>query len=69
MDIQLRTVKRRVTFIAGVVNSTAEVKSKNVKIQLIVKAAVSHLGVVGMTWEEVRENLTSQSSQDAKWVG
>lgn len=58
-----------VTFIAGVINSTAEVKSKNEKIQLIVKAAVNHLGLVGLTWEEVRENLTIQSSQEASWVG
>ncbi|XP_056270945.1 uncharacterized protein LOC130194087 [Pseudoliparis swirei] len=61
--------KKLVTFIAGVINSTAEVKSKNDKIQLIVKAAVNHLGLVGLTWEEVRENLTNQSSQEAPWVG
>lgn len=53
-----------VTFTAGVINSTAEVKSKNDKIQLVVKAAVNHLGLVGLTWEEVRENLTNQSSQE-----
>lgn len=54
-----------VTFIAGVINSTEEVKSKNDKIQLVVKAAVNHLGLVGLTWEEVRETLTKQSSQEA----
>lgn len=58
-----------VTFIAGVINSTAEVKSKNEKIQLIVKAAVNHLGLVGLTWEEVREILTNQSSQEATCIG
>lgn len=58
-----------VTFIAGVINSTAEVKSKNDKIQLVVKAAINHLGLVGLTWEEVRENLAIQSSQEASWVG
>lgn len=57
-----------VTFIAGVINSTAEVKSKNDKIQLVVKAAVNHLGLMGLTWEEVRENLTNQSSQEAPWI-
>lgn len=61
--------KDLVTFIAGVINSTAEVKSKNDKIQLVVKAAVSHLGLVGLTWEEVRENLTNQSSQEAPCIG
>lgn len=58
-----------VTFIAGVINSTAEVKSKNDKIQLVVKAAINHLGLVGLTWEEVRENLANQSSQETSWVG
>lgn len=58
-----------VTFIAGVINSTAEVKSKNEKIQLIVKAAVNHLGLVGLTWEEVREILTNQSGQEATCIG
>ncbi len=58
-----------VTFIAGVINSTADVKSKNDKIQLVVKAAVNHLGLIGLTWEEVRENLAIQSSQDVPWVG
>ncbi len=61
--------KDLVTFIAGVINSTAEVKSKNDKIQLVVKAAVNHLGLVGLTWEEVRENLTNQSSQEAPCIG
>lgn len=61
--------KDLVTFIAGVINSTAEVKSKNDKIQLVVKAAVNHLGLVGLTWEEVRENLTNQSSQEATCIG
>lgn len=60
--------KALVTLIAGVINSTAEVKSKNDTIQLVVKTAVNHLGLVGLTWEEVRENLTNQSSQEATWV-
>lgn len=58
-----------VTFIAGVINSTAEIKSKNDKIQLVVKAAVNHLGLKGLTWKEVRENLTNQSSQDSACIG
>ncbi len=58
-----------VTFIADVINSTADVKSKNDKIQLVVKAAVNHLGLIGLTWEEVRENLAIQSNQDVPWVG
>ena len=49
--------KKLVTFIASVINNTAGVESKRQKIQLIVKAAVHHLGLVGMTWEEVRDEL------------
>ena len=40
-----------VTFTSGVISSTAEVKSKNDQIQLVFKAAVNHLGLVGLTWE------------------
>ena len=46
-----------VTFIAGVVNSTFGVSSKTAKIQLVVKAAVGHLGVEGLSWEEVQRDL------------
>lgn len=53
-----------VTFIAGVRNTTSDVRSKNEKIQLIVKAAVNYLALVGLTWEEVRDNLNHQSSQE-----
>lgn len=53
-----------VTFIAGVINTTADVRSKQEKIRLIVKAAINHLGLVGLTWEEVRDNLNYQSSQE-----
>ena len=49
--------KKLVTFIASVINNTAGVESKRQKIQLIVEAAVHHLGLVGMTWEEVRDEL------------
>lgn len=46
-----------VTFVAGVINATAEVKSKTDRIQIITKAAVQHLGMVGLKWEEVRDGL------------
>lgn len=54
-----------VTFIAGVINTTADVRSKQEKIQLIVKAAINHLGLVGLTWEEV-SGTTSIISQVRK---
>lgn len=57
-------VKKLVTFIAGVINATMEIKSKTERIQIIVKAAVHHLEVSELTWEEVRNNLNAQASQD-----
>ncbi len=62
-------LKRLVTFIAGVVNATMEVKSKTERIQIIVKAAAHHLDVTGLTWEEVQSDLSAQASQEQLWVG
>lgn len=62
-------LKRLVTFIAGVVNATMEVKSKTERIQIILKAAAHHLDVTELTWEEVRSDLSTQASQDHSWVG
>lgn len=56
--------KKLVTFIAGVINATSDVKSKTERIQIIVKAAVHHLDMVGLKWEEVRDDLSVQASQD-----
>lgn len=61
--------KKLVTFIAGVINATSEIKSKTERIQIIVKAAVHHLELVGLKWEEVRDELNVQSSQDLTCVG
>lgn len=61
-------VRMLVTFIAGVINGTADIKSKTERIQLIVMAAVRHLDVTGLTWETVRDDLKHQSSQES-WVG
>ena len=47
--------KRLVTFIAGVINATADVKSKTERIHIIVKAAVHHLDMRGIRWEVVRD--------------
>ena len=55
-------LKKLVTFIAGVVNVTMDIKSKTERIQIIVKAAA--LDISGMTWEEVRNELSTQASQE-----
>lgn len=56
--------KKIVTFMAGVINSTAGIESKTQKTQLIVIAAIWHLGMTGLTWEEVRDELEIRSSQE-----
>lgn len=56
--------KKVVTFIAGVINATAEIRSKTERIQIIVKAAIHHLDMKGLKWEEVRDELSVQSSQE-----
>ena len=57
------------TFVAGVINATADVKSKTERIQIIVKAAVHHLCMRGIRWEEVRDELSVQASQDSSCIG
>lgn len=61
--------KKIVTFIAGVINATAEVRSKTERIQIIVKAAIHHLDMAGLKWEEVRDELSVQSSQETTCIG
>lgn len=45
-------------FIAGVINAAAGVK-----------AAVHHLGMTGVKWEEVRVELSSEASQEMQCIG
>ena len=59
--------KRAVTFI--VMTATADVKCKTERIQMIVKAAVHHLDTRGLRWEEVRDELRVQASQDTSCIG
>lgn len=53
-----------VTFIAGVIHATAEIQSKMERIQIIAKAAIQHLGMVGLKWEEIRDGLIVKPSQE-----
>lgn len=57
--------KNLLTFIAEVINSTVGVEPKTQKIQRIVKATVHHLGLIGLTWDEVRDNLQAKSRQES----
>lgn len=49
--------KKLSTFMSGVINATGGIKSKTERIQVIVIAAVHHLGMEGLKWEEVRDEL------------
>lgn len=53
-----------VIFIAGVINATAEDKFKTERIQIIAKAAIQHLGMLDLKWEEIRDCLAVHSSQE-----
>lgn len=42
---------------------------KGKRIQIIVKAAVNHLNFTELPWEEVRNELSAQASQEVSFVG
>lgn len=54
-------LKKMVTFITAVINSTMNVKSKSERTQIIVKAAECNLGLSGLSWEEVSKDLYYQA--------
>lgn len=58
-----------VIFIAGVINATAEVKSKTERIQIITNAAIQRLGMAGLRWEKVRDGLRVVSASQEGSVG
>jgi len=62
--------KSFVLFMAEVINCTAQTERRTEKIQIIVRAAERFLDIKGLTWEMVREGLTSeiQPSQES-WDG
>lgn len=62
-------LKKLVTFIAGVINATMETRSKTERIQIIVKAAANHLNLSELSWEEIRQNLSTQSNQEGGGSG
>lgn len=64
-EVKEREKRDLVIFIAGVINATSEVRSKTERIQIITKAAIQHLGMLGLKWEEVRDGLSvAQLSQE-----
>ncbi len=56
-----------VLFMVEVINCTAQTERRSEKIQIIVKAASKFLEIKGLTWEEIRDGLSSesQSSQES----
>lgn len=57
--------RKMVTFLAGVINATFEIKSKTERIQVIVKAAEHHLNMIGLKWEGINDELRMQASQES----
>lgn len=60
--------EKLVTFIAGVINTAYEVQSKTERIQIIIKAEVHHLDIIGLKWEKVIDNLVLQPSRKSRIV-
>lgn len=60
-----------VLFMVVVVNCSAQTEKKTEKIKIIVKAAEKYLGIKGLVWEEVEEQLSggTPSSQALSWGG
>lgn len=54
-----------VMFMAEIINCSAQTKSRNERIKIIVKSAEKYLDVKGLQWETIRDSLTeeTQSSQ------
>ncbi len=50
------------TFITGVINATSDVRSETERIQIMVKIAVHRLGMRGVRWEKLRDELSSQAN-------
>lgn len=48
-----------------IINCSAQTTSRTERIKMIVKAAEKYLGIKGMDWETVRDNLSTdiQSTQ------
>lgn len=64
-------LKKLITFIAGVINTKMESKSE--MIQIIMKAAngqeSSHLNISELIWEESKDELSAQTSQETPRSG
>jgi len=59
-----------VIFMVEIINCSAQTKSRTERIKIIVKAAEKYLGLKGMVWETVRDNLNTdpQSTQHSAGV-
>lgn len=65
-----KSKKSFVLFMAEVINCSTQTERRIEKIQIIVKAAERFLDIKGLTWEMVRDGLTSEvePSQES-WDG
>ena len=60
--------RKVVTFVTAAINCTEIFQSRTKKIKIIVQQAVRHLGITGLTWGNVQDDLNkieNQSSQES----
>lgn len=61
-------MRKVVTFVTAVINCTEKLQPRTKKIKTIVEQAVSYLGLTGLTWKNVQDDLNkteNQSSQES----
>lgn len=58
-----------VLFMADIINCSAQTKSRNERIKIIVKSAEKYLDVKGMSCEDVRDILNEDAQPSQAWTG
>jgi hypothetical protein len=58
-----------VLFMAEIINCSAQTKSRNERIKIIVKSAEKYLDVKGLLWETIRDILNEEIQSSQTWVG
>ncbi len=58
-----------VLFMAEIINCSAQTKSRNERIKIIVKSAEKYLDVKGLLWETIRDILNEETQSSQTWAG
>ena len=68
-DTLIVSKREFVLFMAEIINCSAQTKSRNERIKIIVKSAEKYLDVKGMRWEHVKDILNDDVQQSQIWSG